>query len=235
MSDDQQQTDDQQDPFKNLKAEMDRKLQNLQQTNEQLTKQNSDLSSKLDTMISRIDAASRPPARTQEDWEDLKYTDPDKYLELREEEIVNKAVNASQATIQKQTQVNNTVSEMTREYPELNDENSELTKKALGLAAERKINFQDNPLLIKEIVREAADSLNLAPAKYRTKNETEVDMSDFIASGGRGSGQPPKKKEKDELDPKVIANAELMGLDTKDPEVIKRLKNYSKRDFGKWE
>lgn len=227
----------QDDTIKNLKAEMARKLENINKANEQLTQQNQILSQKLEQVVDQISVKEK--LAQEEDLEDLRYTDPDAYIEKKLADVdkkVEEKVNTVTQTQQRQQQV---LTNLANDYPEINDENSELYKTAISMANNYNADFVSTPEGMELLVNKAASKLGLLPSSKRADKQEqteEVDMDEFIGGGSSGSGKKPPKKKSSELDPKTIVAAKLMGLDTDDPKVIESLKKRSgRKNYNRWE
>lgn len=211
-------------PSDNLKFEFQRKFENLSKANETLANQNAQLNAKLDAIIGALDK----PKESNTDLEDLKYTDPDKYIEMKMQEVEGRVESKIQKTQELQSKKNEVLSKLASDYPEINNQDSELYKHAINLAGKYDANFVNSPEGIQLLVREAAAELGVLPSSKRKVEET--DMSEFIGGGsGNSNNNNGKKAKTADLDPKTIVAAKLMGLDTNDPKVIERLKERSKR------
>lgn len=222
----------QEDPNQNLKAEFNRKIENVYKANQDLAAQNEQLNAKLDALLNSV--STQQNKANESDMEDLKYTDPDKYIELKMQEVEGRVEKKITQANEVQVKKSQTLTKLASDYPEINDQNSDLYKRAIELAGNYDSKFVDSPEGIQLLVREAATELGILPKGKRAKEEEEgdTDMSEFIGGGGSGSGSGGDRKPKtkgDDLDPKTIVAAKLMGLDTNDPKVIERLKARAKR------
>ena len=232
-----------QDQNQNIKAEFNRKIENLSKANESLATQNDALSQKLDAIMGQLESNNQQSAinsNAQESIEDLRYTDPDKYIELKMAEVDKKVDAKLQQQNDLNTQKQQVLTQLSSDYPEINDPNSELYKKAIEIGTRYNKDFVATPEGIQLAVREAAAQLGVIPSNLRKKQvegEGEQDMSEFIGGGSSGSNNSKGKKQgKQELDQKTVVTAELMGLDTNDPKVIERLKKRaSRKNWNRWE
>lgn len=222
------------DPIKNVKAEMNRKFQNLSETNQKLAQQNEALNAKIDLLLNTV---SQPKQESSsEDDEALRYTDPDAYIEKKLKDVDKKVDAKIAQTEQMNSAKQQTLIALATDYPEINDPSSALYKKAIELGSSYPANFVSSPEGIRLIVREAAADIGLLPKKSRqvSSEEGDDDMAEFIGGGGSGNKPPSGPKNKDKLDPKTLAVAELMGLNVNDPKVVERLKERSKRNYNKY-
>lgn len=239
MADDQSDVDtqsegtDDQDPMKNLRGEFSRKFQNMQAKNEELIAQNSQLIAKIDQVIATTTKTTQEP---EIDYEDLKYSDPDKYVELKMKEVESRVDQKIGASLNQQNAKNQTIQAMMSEYPELASQDSALVKKAIELGKRYSEEFVGTPEGIRLVIREAASQLGILPSAVRAQMSSSGDsMDDFIAGSNSGSNRKQEQRKKDDLDPKTKVVAELMGLDVNDKAVIERLKKHQGRKWQKWE
>jgi hypothetical protein len=209
--------------FKNLKAEIDRKLGNVKTDVAAALKQSQD------SLMNQLQAMLKPqpvkPSETPEDLDSLFYKDPKEYAnkvaEMAERRIEEKYTKREQDTQKRQV----TVSQLYKEFPELNTEEHELTQLAIKKYSEMAKDYGDTPATYKAAVSEAALELGVKP---KSKRPAEEDS--YSIGSGRGRERPASKKS-DEIDPRTVEVARLMGVD---PERVKtRLKNRNK--FGNWE
>lgn len=185
----------------NLKAEMDRKLTNIQDTLKQTTEA-------LKQQLISMKPAANPQPINVKPFRDEFYED--------EEAAIGKKVAEGEkrilAAIEDRTKKAETINALYREYPELQDEESPLTKKALELL---KAYPDQTPASYRASVLEAAVTLDVLPKSKRSKESV-----DEYTGGGNDRGNGGKGKEP-EVD---LAFAERMGLDVKDEKVLARLK-----------
>lgn len=244
-SDSQNSNDDNkksQDDIKNIKSEFDRKMSNLQEMNTKLADQNETLNSKLDIVLSKFDTPKKSAPST-EDLEDMQYTDPDKYNRIKQEQLdasiktqISTAITDADTTRDKKQQV---LLQLSTDYPEINDANSTLYKKAIEVGKQHDATFIQTPEGIKLAVIQAAGELGLLPVSKRLESSDErgIDMGEYIGGGSGDSGdQNPNRNKKTKLDPKSIEVARLMGLDVNDKKVIESLEKRSNRkSWTRWE
>ena len=196
---------------------MDRKLKNLQ---DQLSQQNKDLMSQLQSLKP---AASKAESKdSEEDISDLIYTNPKEAIKRIQEQTKQAVLGEVNQATTRSTAVNSTIANLTREYPELSDDSSELTRKAIELYK----NYGDeSPIAVRAAIREAAAELGVMPMSKRS-NKNADDFS--VGSSSASTSQRTAKKS--ELSEDTITWAKLLGRDPdKDPEIKKRLEEKSKR------
>lgn len=226
----------------NLKAEMNRKIQAIQETNSKLAEQNDNLTQKLDLIMAQLNNQSKSIQESEPaiDMEDLKYSDPDKYIELKLKDVDKRVDQKVNTVIGQQNQKTITIQQLAADYPELGDTKSALSKRAIEIAGKLSSDFMQTPDGIKLAVREAAAELGVLPKKLRIEtnsNDEDFAMEDFIAGGGGGRGSDDsrkKPKSKEDLENNTIVVAELMGVNVNDSKVVERMKQYKKRNWNKW-
>jgi hypothetical protein len=212
------------DDFKNLKAEIDRKLGNVKTDVAAALKQSQDsLMSQLQAMLKPQPA--QPSVTPDDDLEGTFYKDPKAYAakvaEMTERRIEEKFSKREQETQKRQV----TVAGLYKEFPELNTDDHELTQLAVKKYQEMSKEYGDSPATYKAAVSEAALELGVKP---KSKRPAEDDS--YSVGSGRGRERGAQRKS-DELDPRTIEAAKLMGVD---PEKVKaRVKSRNK--FGNWE
>lgn len=201
-----------QDLLKNMKTEFERKLSNIESNNKKL----------MDQMTALLQPKAAPQQQ-QAKFEDVWYEDPRKAAEIIKQELRQESQAAART--------NTTLAKLVQEFPELNDEGSDLTKRAVeifdGFSADEKA----SPVAYRAAVREAAQELGMAPASKRKRSEED----DFSLSGsGAGRSRSERKASRDTLDPNTIEFAQFMGLDTEDPKLRERLKGHQKRIWTRY-
>lgn len=231
-----------QDAIKNMKSEFDRKLQNMQDNTNKLLTQNTELNSKLETLLTSVETPKKAAPLT-EDLEDLQYTDPEKYNRIKKEELdaaidnkINTRITETNTTRDKKQQV---LAQLSVDYPEINNANSDLYKKAIEVGKQYDAEFVQSPEGIRLAVTQAAADIGMLPVSKRSKIEgdEDINMSEFIGGGSGDSGdRNPDRNKKSRLDPKSIEVARLMGLDVNDKKVIESLEKRSNRkSWTRWE
>ena len=218
------------DPLLNLKSEISRKLQNSDSQMSQLMKQNQQLAESLKAISSRLAPAPKA-ANDDDELESLAYSDPKRYAQKISDMATSRATEAVSRMNDMQAQKTQVLSSLYKDYPELASTDSELTKTAVEIYNNLSPEDQRSPSSYKLAVREAAATLGVLPSSKRSSQS-----EDFVAPGSRGSNsmnsRQNSKSKNDEIDPNVLETAKLFGRDVKDPKVLERLKQASKR--SKW-
>jgi len=205
------------DPIKNLKAEMDRKLSNLQQTNEALIKQ-------VQAMIQPKPAASSTASSAK--LEDVWFDKPEEAASRIEERVLTK-ISKQQETAAKS---NATIGQLVSEFPELSDNNSDLTKKAVEIYSSFSEDEKSSPVAYRAAVREAAMELGVSPKSKRQASSED----DTFSIGGSSSSREDRRAAK-QMDQATLEFASIMGLDVNDKKVVERIKAKTKRNFNRYE
>jgi hypothetical protein len=226
------------DPIKNLKAEMNRKL-------ESFSAQNQQLSGKLDELTRALvarqaaDEAARQPAKKP--IKDLIYEDPDAAADeiaSRVEQRVSTRVNAQ---LENQNQRQAVLQGLANDYPELTEDGSELQKLAVRIHSSLSESEKASPNAYKLAVREAAAELGIMTQKKRQNQGTGTD--DFTLrrpTAKKSSRQDSRSSGDDEdLDPMTVEFAKVMSeftnlIDADDPKVMDRIKKRAQRDYKRY-
>jgi hypothetical protein len=214
-------TPETQDPIKNLKAEIDRKLGNADSRMAELQKTNEALISKLNELTKPTQA--QKPAEPS--MSDLLYSDPEKYAQLIQERAEQRAVERISRQQDKIAKVNGVIGQLAAEYPELSDSNHALTKKAVEIYNSLPEEEKQTSLAYKMAVREAAEELSVKP-----KSKRPVDDEPSFGSSGSRSGRRSQK-----LDSGTEQLARIFGIDTSDEKVKSRLLAKQNRNWTKFE
>jgi len=217
-----------QDPIKNIKGEMGRKFENIQS---QLQEQNKVMEQLLNQLAQKQQQNTRPNEQTEQvKLSDLVYNDPDKAAAIMEQRAYDRATQAVNAAMNQKEQAQAVLAKMTSDYPELNDESSELRSKALSTYASLSDSDKANPNGYRIAIREAAAELGILPSAKRPKKESNDNFSLGSQQGGKREGRNQA------IDSNTLALAEAMGLNVKDPKVLESLKKRSQRtSWGRYE
>lgn len=203
------------DPIKNLKSEMDRKLGNLEQSNQKLLEAIQGLTTK----------KADPPVAAKK-VSDVIYEDADaaaEIIEKRAEERVMKRIDERE-------QYNGTIAALYNDYPELSDGQSEMTKKTLSYLSQYPEAQRKNPTFIKLAARDAAAELGVM-----TKNKRGNGGGDDFSFGGgnSGGGKARDTKRTSAEDDMILRTAEVLGVDISDPKKKERVLSR-KRNEREW-
>jgi hypothetical protein len=199
----------------NLKAEMDRKFQNLQDTRKNTTEL-------LKQQLTRANPPPKVEVPTAKSFKEKFYEDEDAALfEVKEtaKKEMRQEFEASQKRTQKQTQILN---DLYMDYPEIGDKAHPLTKLAIEKYEAMDEDERANPLSYKVAVNDAARELDVVPAKKRGRS----DVDDYSGGGNGGGSKGGKEKS---LPNEMLEFARRVGVDVDDPKVLERLKQRAAR------
>lgn len=214
------------DPFKNFKSEFDRKIDNVNNQVAELTKANQ-------ALLAQI--ASQTPKKTKIDKEDdiasLWYDNPAKAANLIEERAMHKIESKMAAANASQQKTSQVLNQLVYDYPELQSDSHDLTKKATALYMSMSEEEKRSPLAYKLAVKDAAAELNIVP---RAKRNEDSEESFSMSSSNGTSSKPTKSSKKSGLAPETVKFAQLMGLNTEDPAVLKRIESRQRDNWNRY-
>jgi hypothetical protein len=203
------------DRLKNIQAEFGRKMGNLEETNRKLAQQ-----------LEAITAALKPSAPAPSEGKKVSVFDNEdefaRQIEERAEKRIEEKLTKRQMEQQRYAAVTN---QLMSDFPELNDQNTALAKRAneiyMGLSADEKA----SPLALKAAVADAALELGVKP-----KSKRNSDSGDDFSLGSSGTSQANKSKRgESKLSQETLELAQLAGLDINDEKQMKRLEERAKR------
>lgn len=215
------------DGIKQLKAEMDRKLTNIEQTSKKLEEA-------LRSLNTAVAAKAAPPARqaeVTEDLEDLMITNPAKAAKIIKEQAKAEISEELGKQAKAQNKTSQVMSELISKYPELQYNDHELTQKAIEIYNALPDDEKTSASAYRLAVKEAAVELGIKERSKRSEGE------DFVPSRTSTS---QRRQKKEELDPATLEFARLMaekGFTAVDPDkegVKERLLARSKRNYGQF-
>jgi hypothetical protein len=208
------------DEIKNIKAEMGRKLGNLEATNSQLASQ-----------LEQLMRSMQPPAKAEPTKKVSVFEDEDAYAERIKSEVIGTINKQTAATSAYNNKVASVLQSATADFPELSNQGHELTKLANEKYAALSPEDKANPISLKAAINEAALELGVKPMKKRSSDD-----ADTFSVGGNRSSAPAKKRDSDVLDDKTKLLAEAFGIDLKDDKVRERvIKRHSRKNYTSWE
>lgn len=221
-------TDPQTDPASNPPAADDKLYNKTKELERKLGDTNSAIAAmkaQNDELLKRLEALSKPaqaPTSTQEDLSELIYKDPQRYAEIITERATKQAEARISGTLQSQARTQQTLSQLAAEFPELADQNHDLTKKAVEIYSAMSDEDKASPLSYRAAVKEAAMDLGIKPKSKRSVDDEPV-------HGGSGGGGAAPRKPK--LDKATLELAERLGLDVSDAKVRDRLAERAQRNW----
>ena len=145
-------------------------IANLKAANDSLTTQLNNLKAELNRKVSNLETRIPQPVKVQqpeESLEDLIYTNPKKVIETIEERV-NRGVDAKLNAQTRHTQV---IGDLMYDFPELQDKNSELFKEAVSNYNSLSPEEQNSPSAYKLAVKDAALNLGVRPRSKRSEDD----------------------------------------------------------------
>lgn len=219
------------DDDNNLKAEMNRKLSNIEQDNtarfDELKKFNENLLAQVQTLATAATTQKQTQQAKVESstLEDLWYDKPDEAAAIIKEQAKKEALKEMRADQATRDQQNSVIAGLTAQYPELTDPNGKLQKRAIEIYNKMADKEKESPHASKVAVLDAAAELGITA---RTSSEGDS----FTGLSGSSSGTRDSAKEV-ELDPNLIRFAEIMsqitGEDLTSEKSKKNLRTHVKR------
>jgi hypothetical protein len=206
--------------LKNFKAEMDRKMSNLADTNARLIQQ-------LESM--KTPAKAPPKRETDDELADLLIDNPKEYARLIKQQAKEEVLAEVSSMGQRQAKEASTIRQLTQEFPELQFDDHPLTKKAVELYSQLPEDEKSSPLAYKIAVKDAAQELGIKPRSKRSDDEVDADAFQMGGGGATSTRTRGKAKSKDELDEVTLAFSKALGRNTDDPKVKERIAKYSQR------
>lgn len=220
--------------IKNFKAEVNRKLENL---NSQITKENQEMRSTIEKLVANIankQEAGVSTAKDEQKLGELLYSDADAAASIIEERATRKA----EARVNQQMADNHskqaTLASLTREYPELAENESELTKKSIEIFKSLSPTLQNSADGYEVAVRKAAAHVGVLPSDKRSKKSEHSD--EYVTPGSTSTGRPSNRGGNKDVDQAIIETAKAFGLDVTNKKTMEGLKKRSQRtNWGKFE
>lgn len=217
----------QEDPIKNAKAEMDRKITNLQSENKAQLDQ-------MAAILAEVQKSLQPKAEPRKSAKELIFDDPESLLADVEERATRRATEAVTQQYQASQAVQLAVSSLQVQYPEFSQDGSEAAILAVAKAAKLPAKLKGTAEGARLAMLEAAQELGLMPQSKRQKSESKNEEPIGSRSSNGAANRKPASNTK--VDDKTRAVAELLGLDFNDPKQVAALEKASTRkSWGKYE
>lgn len=215
------------DPIKNLKAEMDRKLSNSEAKLSELSNTNIALMQKLEEISRSV--KPQAPASSNEDLSDVFYKDPTRYAQIVEERASARAEKASQQREAAMRKTQGVLGQLQNDFPELASPDHELTRRAVEIYNGLPDDEKASSMSYKLAVQSAAVEMGVKPRSKRPVADDEP-----TGSSGSSSGRSSTRK-REKLDSNTEELAAIFGIDTSNPEVKERLIRTSNRDWSRYQ
>lgn len=208
------------DPTKNLKAEFQRKFDNM---TAEVAKQR-ELSEQLLARIAALPTTEKKQER-EPDLSDLIYSDPKRYSEIMEERAEARIMKK----LEGQQRNANVLNQLMNEYPETGDQDHPLTKRAVEIYNGLPSDEKTSPAAYRAAVAEAAAEMGVKPRSKRPADE------EYTMGAGSSGSRRRSKGDSEKADPATLGFAAAVGLDISDPELVKRLAKRAQRTWTKYE
>lgn len=205
--------------LKNLKSEFFRKQENVSRELEQIK-----------AMLGNLAQPQRQQAAESTETPDP-VLDPKGYKEYLKKEVLQETSQIVNQNNQRQSQL----ASLVQSYPELQDSNSELTKKAVENYSRLSNEEKMSPRAYQFAVQDAAAELGVLAMSKRQNNKQNDGDDSFTGNSGSYSSNKPNQKQSrnnDKIDDATLAFAQAIGKDINDPKYIESLKKHTKR--GNW-
>jgi hypothetical protein len=201
------------DEIKNLKAEVNRKLENT--------------NAKLDELLNSLkNVTTARPVKTETKKVSV-FEDEDAYAASIKQDVLSQVEKARADEAKRQAKFSQVLTPLYNDYPELNDANSSLMKLAEEKFKQVPEDERTSAVAMKAAVMEAVAEMGVKPRSKRSADDS------FSLSGGSNSSS--RSKTKSGLTEGHLLAAQLLGLNTKDPQVKKNLeKRASRESWTKW-
>lgn len=202
--------------LKNLKSEFSRKQENVSKELEQIK-----------AMLGNLAQPQRQQAAEPNEIPDP-VLDPKGYKEYLKKEVLQETSQIVNQNNQRQSQL----ASLVQSYPELQDSNSELTKKAVENYSRLSNEEKMSPRSYQFAVQDAAAELGVLPVSKRQNNKNNDGDDSFTANSGAYSSNKPSQKQNrnsDKIDDATLAFAQAIGKDVNDPKYIESLKKHTNR------
>lgn len=208
----------QEDPLKNLKSEVSRKFENQQAHLAQLNESLKALAAQLQ----QGSTATPAPASIREKI----YDNPDEAAQIIEDRAVAKAEQRISAKIERQQAMQQRVLELTGEYPEFSQSNSEATLAAQRIHATLPESLKNTAEGAELAIQRAAMQLGLTPSSRRRR---PAGSDDGYIPSSKGSPRGRPQSNEPELNDEQFTFAHLLNESIGRKPDEKKLKQYAGR------
>jgi hypothetical protein len=154
-------------------------------------------------------------------------TDDDLYDSRKlESKVQAQASQIAQQFVQRERELNSMTYNLAQDYPEIQTDPAlqKLVKEILNTLPS---GMQDTAQGLEMAVLKATSKAGLVPKSKRGDSSLDPDVS---ASGARGSSQSRRAAKQGKVSEDTLEIAALMGVNINDPETVKRIEGYSKRE-----
>lgn len=215
------------DPIQNLKSEFQRKYTNLEETNRQLMAQ-------MQQLMTRQQAPAPKSEPNAKKLQDVWFDNPEEAARMVADGVETKMRRELAQVQQAQAKQQATIGALMKDFPELADNGSKLTTRAVEIYNAMSDEDKSSPVAYRAAVKEAAMELDLKPKSKRTPAS-----DDSFSLGGDGAGASrPKPSGKKEVDQRTKLFAEAVGLNLDDPKNKKSLERiqgrHGRKSYESW-
>lgn len=207
-----------QDRFKNISMELNRKLDEREQR----------LDNKLQQLTASLMEAVKPRTpqapQPEPDLDMLAIENPKEYARIVRDQATQAATQAAARANEATERRNQVLGRLVTDFPELQNQNSDVTKRAVEIYNTYSEAERNDPRTYELAVKSAAVEFGLKPMSKRSNQDSD----DFTLSGGARAPRSTKKQDPDIS--AALAFAELMGRPVDDPDYVERLKAHAGRD-----
>lgn len=206
----------------------------LKHLDEKLNALNESVDKKLSSIKQPVIQQQKVETEPEEDIESLIYTNPAKAVAK-----ITKSVESSvRSSVAQETQAKesfaSTFNRLAQDYPEISNEQSKLYARAKELTMELSEGRSYDASALERAVFRAANEVGAVPMKLRRQEQNEEGDEGYYSGSSGNNPTKRKKGSEEDLDPKSIAFAQLIGMNVNDPNYIKRLKEINKKRKGNW-
>lgn len=216
------------DDVQNVKKEFNRKVDNINTKVDSVLKTTQALIEQLNSQAANKREAQVKSSGESKSLNDLLYDDPEEYtrqIEARAEKKMEARIQSEKQTMESNSRI---VNKLTNDYPELQDNDSDLVKRAAELLLNEP--DQTDPRAWRTVVLEAAQEQGVKP-RSRREAEGDFSMSPSTATRRARNAKTPDT----DLPQETLDFGRLMGVDVDDAKVKARLKEYQGRNWGRYQ
>jgi hypothetical protein len=195
---------------------------------------------KLNQRVDKLATPAPAPKQKKEETDDDDEVDlllnPKKAVEKITRRVESELTNKFAAENTARDKFNTKFSEMAGDFPEINDVNSDLHKRAREILEGAGGKGWDANALEAAVLR-AASEKGVLPVKHRRRSDEGDEGDDYLGGGSSGgdSGRGSRRRNSSEkLPAATLAFAEAVGMNVTDPKVVERLTKTHNARRGNW-
>lgn len=207
------------DAIKQIKSEFQRKHKETSDILSQIQQTQAALQATIEKSIQ-----SAQPKQVDTDDSDLMYSDPKAWRQKIKNEAKQEALNEMRSETYSQASVNQAIAQLAAEYPELSDNESDLTKKTVEILKGVSDAEKTNPRTYEYAVMKAAQGMDVKPRSKRPVAEEDFVAPSYSSPQGRRS-----KRSSEQVVSQNKDIASSFGLNLDDPKMKERYLNLLKQ------